>query len=155
MTSTPDRVLPTAADTRRERLRLVLILGSLIALGPLTIDMYLPALPTITTELATTSATVQLTLTGTLIGLALGQLVIGPLSDRLGRKRPLLAGTALHVVASAACILAPNVAVLGGLRVLQGVGARMQAAEATTCSAVPARSGRLRPSLSDRGPITS
>lgn len=123
MTSTPDRVLPTAADTRRERLRLVLILGSLIALGPLTIDMYLPALPTITTELATTSATVQLTLTGTLIGLALGQLVIGPLSDKLGRKRPLLAGTALHVVASAACILAPNIAVLGGLRVLQGVGA--------------------------------
>ncbi|HYH31789.1 MAG TPA: multidrug effflux MFS transporter [Pseudonocardia sp.] len=110
-------------DTRGERLRLVLVLGALIALGPLTIDLYLPALPTITDELLTTSATVQLTLTGTLLGLALGQLVIGPLSDRLGRRRPLLAGAAVHVVASALCIVAPNVAVLGGLRVLQGLGA--------------------------------
>lgn len=95
----------------------------MIALGPLTIDMYLPALPTITTELMTTEAVVQLTLTGTLLGLAIGQLVIGPLSDALGRKRPLIAGTALHVVASVLCAVAPNIAVLGGLRVLQGVGA--------------------------------
>lgn len=108
---------------RGERLRLILILGSMIALGPLTIDMYLPALPTITAEFLTTSATVQLTLTGTLVGLALGQLAIGPLSDALGRKRPLLAGTALHVVASTLCVIAPNIVVLGGLRVLQGVGA--------------------------------
>ncbi|MBC8093024.1 MAG: multidrug effflux MFS transporter [Pseudonocardia sp.] len=118
---TSDRV--EQAPGRSERLRLILILGSMIALGPLTIDMYLPALPTITAEFLTTSAIVQLTLTGTLIGLALGQLAIGPLSDALGRKRPLLAGTALHVVASALCVIAPNIAVLGGLRVLQGVGA--------------------------------
>jgi DHA1 family bicyclomycin/chloramphenicol resistance-like MFS transporter len=104
-------------------MRLIVILGSLIALGPLTIDMYLPALPTITAEFLTTSATVQLTLTGTLLGLALGQLAIGPLSDALGRKRPLLAGTALHVVSSVLCAVAPNIVVLGGLRVLQGVGA--------------------------------
>jgi DHA1 family bicyclomycin/chloramphenicol resistance-like MFS transporter len=102
--------------------RLALMLGAFVALGPLTIDMYLPALPTIREELATSSATVQLTLTGTLIGLALGQLVIGPLSDALGRRRPLLAGTALHVVASLLVLVAPNIAVLGGLRVLQGVG---------------------------------
>jgi MFS transporter, DHA1 family, multidrug resistance protein len=102
---------------------LVLILGALIALGPLTIDMYLPALPTITAELLTTEATVQLTLTGTLLGLGLGQLVIGPLSDRFGRRRPLLAGVAVHVVASALCLIAPTVGVLGGLRVLQGLGA--------------------------------
>lgn len=102
--------------------RLALTLGAFVALGPLTIDMYLPALPTITDELATTSAVVQLTLTGTLIGLALGQLVIGPLSDAFGRRRPLLAGTALHVVASVLVLVAPNIAVLGGLRVLQGVG---------------------------------
>jgi DHA1 family bicyclomycin/chloramphenicol resistance-like MFS transporter len=101
----------------------VLILGALIALGPLTIDMYLPSLPTITAELLTTDATVQLTLTGTLLGLGLGQLVIGPLADRFGRRRPLLAGTAVHVLASVLCLIAPNVAVLGGLRVLQGVGA--------------------------------
>src|SRR6476469_8727435 len=103
--------------------RLALILGAFIALGPLTIDMYLPALPTITRQLATTSATVQLTLTGTLVGLGLGQLVLGPLSDALGRRRPLLAGTALHVLASLLVLLAPNVAVLGALRVIQGAGA--------------------------------
>jgi MFS transporter, DHA1 family, multidrug resistance protein len=100
----------------------VLLLGALIALGPLTIDLYLPALPTITEELLTTSAAVQLTLTGTLLGLGLGQLLIGPLSDRFGRKPPLLAGAAVHVVASALCMIAPGVAVLGGLRVLQGLG---------------------------------
>jgi DHA1 family bicyclomycin/chloramphenicol resistance-like MFS transporter len=111
----PDVGRPSAART-------ALTLGAFIALGPLTIDMYLPALPTITDELATTSATVQLTLTGTLVGLALGQLVLGPLSDALGRRRPLLAGTALHVVASLLVLIAPNIAVLGALRVLQGVG---------------------------------
>lgn len=100
-----------------------MVLGALIAIGPLTIDMYLPALPTITAELMTTDAVVQLTLTGTLLGLGLGQLVVGPLSDALGRKRPLLAGTALHLVASLLCAIAPNVAVLGALRVVQGVGA--------------------------------
>jgi DHA1 family bicyclomycin/chloramphenicol resistance-like MFS transporter len=102
--------------------RMALILGAFVAIGPLTIDMYLPALPTIERELETTSAAVQLTLTGTLIGLALGQLVLGPLSDAHGRKRPLLAGTALHVLASLLVVIAPNLAVLGALRVLQGVG---------------------------------
>ncbi|MGY1622077.1 multidrug effflux MFS transporter [Geodermatophilus sp. SYSU D00965] len=101
---------------------LALVLGAFVAVGPLTIDMYLPALPTITADLRTTSATIQLTLTGTLVGLALGQLVLGPLSDALGRKRPLLAGTALYVVASLLVLVAPNIAVLGVLRVLQGVG---------------------------------
>jgi MFS transporter, DHA1 family, multidrug resistance protein len=104
-------------------LRLVLILGSLIALGPLTIDMYLPALPALADDLRTTPSTVQLTLTGTLAGLALGQLLVGPLSDAFGRRRPLLAGIGLHVVASLLCIVAPSIAVLGVLRVFQGVGA--------------------------------
>jgi DHA1 family bicyclomycin/chloramphenicol resistance-like MFS transporter len=102
--------------------RTALVLGAFVAIGPLTIDMYLPALPTITRELETTSAAVQLTLTGTLVGLALGQLVLGPLSDALGRRRPLLAGTALHVLASLLVLVAPNLAVLGALRVVQGVG---------------------------------
>jgi DHA1 family bicyclomycin/chloramphenicol resistance-like MFS transporter len=114
---------PVAAPTGWGRLRLVLVLGALIALGPLTIDMYLPALPTIVDDLQTTSAAVQLTLTGTLVGLALGQLLVGPLSDTFGRRRPLLAGVAVHVLASLLCLVAPNVGVLGGLRVLQGVGA--------------------------------
>jgi MFS transporter, DHA1 family, multidrug resistance protein len=116
-------VTAPAAPSSRERLRLVLLLGSLIALGPLTIDMYLPALPTITDELATTSPIVQLTLTGTLLGLALGQLIVGPFSDALGRRLPLLVGTGVHVVASLLSVVAPNIAVLGGLRVLQGLGA--------------------------------
>ncbi|BCB73861.1 multidrug effflux MFS transporter [Phytohabitans flavus] len=106
----------------RDRLKLVLVLGSLIAIGPLTIDMYLPALPSITTGLETTETTVQLTLTGTLIGLALGQLVIGPLSDAYGRRAPLIAGLALHVAASVLCVVAPNIEVLGALRLLQGLG---------------------------------
>ena len=102
--------------------RLALVLGAFVAIGPLTIDMYLPALPAIREELDTTSAQVQLTLTGTLVGLAVGQLLIGPLSDRLGRRRPLLWGTALHVVASLLVLVAPSMAVLGVLRVLQGIG---------------------------------
>lgn len=118
---------PTAAasapTTGRERLRLVLVLGALVALGPLTIDMYLPALPTIVTDLGTTDAAVQLTLTGTLVGLALGQLLVGPLSDTFGRRRPLLVGVGVHVLASLLCLVAPNVAVLGGLRLMQGLGA--------------------------------
>lgn len=109
--------------SRSERLRLILLLGSLIALGPLTIDTYLPALPAITGDLAASPSVVQLTLTGTLIGLALGQLIIGPLSDTLGRRGPLLAGIAVHAVASALCAVAPTVGALGALRVLQGVGA--------------------------------
>ncbi|MDG4800247.1 multidrug effflux MFS transporter [Micromonospora sp. WMMD980] len=108
--------------SRGQRARLVLVLGSLIAVGPLTIDMYLPALPAIVADFATTSAAVQLTLTGTLAGLALGQLLIGPLSDAVGRRRPLIAGLLLHVLASSLCVVAPNVAVLGALRVVQGLG---------------------------------
>jgi DHA1 family bicyclomycin/chloramphenicol resistance-like MFS transporter len=114
---------PFVAPTGWGRLRLVLVLGALIALGPLTIDMYLPALPTIVDDLETTSAAVQLTLTGTLVGLALGQLLVGPLSDTFGRRRPLLVGVGVHVLASLLVLIAPNVAVLGALRVLQGVGA--------------------------------
>ena len=119
----PRSAAPAAPPTGRERLRLVLVLGALVALGPVTIDMYLPALPTIVDDLGTTSATVQLTLTGTMIGLALGQLLVGPLSDTFGRRRPLLVGVSGHVLASLLCLVAPDVAVLGGLRLLQGVGA--------------------------------
>jgi DHA1 family bicyclomycin/chloramphenicol resistance-like MFS transporter len=123
VTATLAPAAPAVAPTGWGRLRLVLILGALIALGPLTIDMYLPALPTIVDDLQTTSAAVQLTLTGTLVGLALGQLLVGPLSDTFGRRRPLLVGVGVHVLASLLCLVAPSVAVLGGLRVMQGVGA--------------------------------
>lgn len=112
--SVQNRPQPTAGErtTSQERLRLVLVLGFLTAIGPLTVDLYLPALPTITGDLMTTAASVQLTLTGTLAGLALGQLLVG-------RRAPLLAGVAVHIVASLLCVIAPNLAVLGVLCVLQ------------------------------------
>ena len=125
MTMAPERadLSPGELMSPRQRLSLVLVLGFLIALGPLTIDMYLPSLPTITDDLHTTAAAVQLTLTGTLAGLALGQLLIGPVSDAIGRRTPLLFGVAVHILASVLCVIAPNLAVLGTLRVLQGLGA--------------------------------
>src|ERR1044072_8770683 len=103
------------------RWRMIIVLGVMVALGPLTIDMYLPALPRIAEDLSVTSSVVQLTLTGTLAGLALGQLIIGPLSDSLGRRRPLMAGIVLHMIASVVCMLAPNIVVLGVARSVQGV----------------------------------
>ncbi|WP_137144411.1 multidrug effflux MFS transporter [Mycolicibacterium sp. CR10] len=105
------------------RTRMIVVLGLLVALGPLTIDMYLPALPKIAEDLSVSSSVVQLTLTGTLAGLALGQLIIGPLSDSLGRRRPLIAGIVVHMVASLICLFAPNITVLGLARGLQGFGA--------------------------------
>ncbi|MFV9635405.1 multidrug effflux MFS transporter [Mycobacterium neumannii] len=102
---------------------MIVVLGVMVALGPLTIDMYLPALPRIAEELGVSSSIAQLTLTGTLAGLALGQLVVGPLSDSLGRRRPLMAGIVLHMVASLMCMFAPNIEVLGLARALQGMGA--------------------------------
>src|ERR1044072_4219633 len=104
------------------RWRMIIVLGVMVALGPLTIDMYLPALPKIADELSVSSSIVQLTLTGTLAGLALGQIVIGPLSDSLGRRRPLMAGIVLHMMASVLCLLAPDIITLGIARGLQGMG---------------------------------
>src|SRR5262245_6098131 len=122
--STLDRSEQLAeSPTGAARVKIILVLGALIALGPLTIDMYLPALPALGADLGASESAVQLTLTGTLIGLGLGQLVIGPLSDALGRRKPLIAGTILHITASVLCLVAPNVVVLGILRTLQGVGA--------------------------------
>lgn len=111
------------AAPKPSRARMIVVLGLLVALGPLTIDMYLPALPRIADELSVSSSVAQLTLTGTLAGLALGQLIVGPLSDSLGRRRPLMAGIVLHMVASVLCLISPNIVVLGVARSLQGVGA--------------------------------
>ena len=104
----------------RSYVRFVLVLGALIALGPLTIDMYLPAFPRIADEFDATGSQVQLTLTGMLVGLAVGQLVIGPLSDMYGRRRPLMVGLLAHALVSVACSLAPTVELLAGLRLFQG-----------------------------------
>ena len=100
---------------------LIVILGSLVAIGPLSIDMYLPGLPEITRSLDATAAAVQLSLTACVAGLAVGQLVAGPMSDRLGRRRPLVAGLVTYSGVSLLCALAPTVLALTGLRFLQGL----------------------------------
>jgi DHA1 family bicyclomycin/chloramphenicol resistance-like MFS transporter len=105
------------------RLRLALVLGGLSAFGPLTIDMYLPALPRMADALDTSAATVQLTLSAFMVGLALGQLVVGPLSDAWGRRRPLVAGLVVYVVGSLACAFAPTVELLVAARVVEAFGA--------------------------------
>ena len=115
--------LETVPAAQPGRIRMIVVLGLLVALGPLTIDMYLPALPKIADDLSVSSSVAQLTLTGTLAGLALGQLIIGPLSDSLGRRKPLIGGIVLHMLASLMCLFAPNIAVLGIARGLQGIGA--------------------------------
>jgi DHA1 family bicyclomycin/chloramphenicol resistance-like MFS transporter len=99
----------------------VLILGALGAFAPLSIDLYLPALPDLTRDLDARASEGQLTLTACLAGLALGQLAFGPLSDRLGRRRPLLVGLAGYCVASLACAAAPSVYALTALRLVQGL----------------------------------
>jgi MFS transporter, DHA1 family, multidrug resistance protein len=105
----------------RRFVQLVLVLGALSALGPLTIDTYLPALPQLSAELGATDVQAQTTITGLLVGLGLGQLVLGPLSDAFGRRRPLLAGLTAHAAASLLCALAPSITMLAVTRTLQGV----------------------------------
>ncbi|HET9847585.1 MAG TPA: Bcr/CflA family multidrug efflux MFS transporter [Candidatus Dormibacteraeota bacterium] len=107
--------------TTVERARLFVLLGGLTAFGPLSIDMYLPALPMIGRDLHASESIVQLTLTACLGGLALGQIVSGPLSDMLGRRRPLMVGVAAYAMASVACAFAPSAALLVAFRVLQGL----------------------------------
>ncbi|MFB8385661.1 multidrug effflux MFS transporter [Microbacterium sp. NPDC055910] len=114
---------PGDAISTRRRVLYIILLGALTALGPFTIDLYLPAFPVLEADFQTTSAAIQLTLTGTMIGFALGQLIVGPLSDKVGRRIPLLAVTALHVVASAAAAFAPTLELLSVTRVLMGAGA--------------------------------
>lgn len=99
---------------------LALLLGLLAVMGPLNIDMYLPSFPGIATDLETSISLVQVSLTTCLLGLAAGQIVIGPLSDAKGRKRPLLIATSLFVVSSLLCAVAPNIYVLIAGRFLQG-----------------------------------
>ncbi|MFD5342145.1 multidrug effflux MFS transporter [Streptomyces hawaiiensis] len=112
---------PDRTPHRRTGLLVTFLLGSLTAVPPLAMDMYLPSLPEVTRSLHAPAATVQLTLTACLAGMALGQLVVGPMSDRWGRRRPLLAGLAVFVVATVLCALAPTVELLVALRLAQGL----------------------------------
>jgi DHA1 family bicyclomycin/chloramphenicol resistance-like MFS transporter len=114
---------PGDALSGRQRLSYVLILGALTALGPFTMDTYLPSLPTLQADFSTTTSLVQLTLTATTIGFGIGQLLVGPWSDRVGRRLPLILATSLHIAACLGAALAPNIEVLSVFRFLQGFGA--------------------------------
>ncbi|MGA4506350.1 multidrug effflux MFS transporter [Propionibacteriaceae bacterium G1746] len=109
--------------SHRRRVAIIVTLGLLTALGPFTIDMYLPAFPSVKLDLSITDAQVQVTLSATTLGFALGQLIVGPLSDRLGRRWPLLVMSALHVVSSLLVAVAPTVEFLTVMRAFQGIGA--------------------------------
>ncbi|AHA28571.1 MULTISPECIES: multidrug effflux MFS transporter [Exiguobacterium] len=102
------------------RLTLILILGSLAALGPLSIDMYLPAFPDMSRSFDASASLIQLSLTACMLGMALGQLIVGPLSDVRGRKRPLMVALLAYLLASLACAMAPTIEVLIALRFIQG-----------------------------------
>lgn len=119
----PIMLHPGDAISSRRRLMYVLLLGALTALGPFTVDLYLPAFPLLQAEFQTDEAAIQLTLTGTMLGFGLGQLIVGPLSDKVGRRVPLLVVTVLHVLASLAAAWAPDLLLLGIARVIMGVGA--------------------------------
>lgn len=119
----PRPASPPPAPPRRGRLEIILILGSLTAFAPLSIDMYLPALPEIGRGLAATASDVQLTLATFFLGLAVGQAIYGPVTDRFGRKPPLYFSLTLFALASAGCALAASVEWLIWLRLLQALGA--------------------------------
>lgn len=114
---------PGDSISARRRVLYIVLLGALTALGPFTIDLYLPAFPVLEADFQTSAAAIQLTLTGTMIGFALGQLIVGPLSDKVGRRIPLLSVTALHVAASVFAALSPTLGTLSIARVLMGAGA--------------------------------
>ena len=116
-------VHPGDSLSSRQRFVYVIVLGALTALGPFSVDLYLPAFPLVEADLNTTVAAVQLTLTATAIGFALGQLFVGPWSDKIGRRIPLIVATALHIVASLGIVLSPDIVWVGVFRLLQGVGA--------------------------------
>src|SRR5450759_4972084 len=118
MSSSTPPVTPTPAY--RPNARYVLLLGSMAALPAVSTDIYLPSLPDVARDLGTGTAAVQLTMTGMLIGGAVGQLVIGPVSDRFGRRKPVLVGIVLHVLTSLLCAVAPGILPLVALRVAQG-----------------------------------
>ncbi|ANJ26203.1 multidrug effflux MFS transporter [Agromyces aureus] len=109
--------------SRRQRLVYVLVLGALTALGPFTVDLYLPAFPVLQSELGVSAAAVQLTLTGTMLGFGFGQLIVGPWSDKVGRRLPLILSTVLHIAASVGAAFAPDITWLFVFRLLQGFGA--------------------------------
>ncbi|NEN07712.1 multidrug effflux MFS transporter [Diaminobutyricibacter tongyongensis] len=112
---------PTAEVRSKPGLPLVIVLGMLTVFGPISMDLYLPVLPALGRDLAASTSATQLTVTTCLLGLAFGQLIAGPLSDRFGRRRPLLIGVAAYIAASVLCAVSPTIAVLIVARSVQGL----------------------------------
>jgi DHA1 family bicyclomycin/chloramphenicol resistance-like MFS transporter len=108
--------------TKQKYFFLILILGSLIALSPFSIDMYLPGFKAIAKDLNTTVERVTLSLSSYFIGLALGQLIYGPLLDKYGRKKPLYVGLSIYLIASIGCMMASSLNMLIILRFIQAIG---------------------------------
>ncbi|WP_281452923.1 multidrug effflux MFS transporter [Paenarthrobacter nitroguajacolicus] len=116
-------IAPGDSLSRREKLVYILLLGALTALGPFTIDLYLPAFPALESSFKVSEAAIQLTLTGTTVGFGVGQLVVGPFSDKVGRRLPLILATALHIGSSLGAALSTDIGMLSVFRVLMGIGA--------------------------------
>lgn len=108
--------------TKQKYFLLILLLGSLTALGPFSIDMYLPGFPAIAKDLNTTVLKVSLSLSSFFIGISAGQLLYGPLLDRFGRKKPLYIGLSAYILASAGCVFASSLDALIVLRFMQAIG---------------------------------
>lgn len=117
---TATRLPPTAAAGVTSPV-LTVVLGLLTVFGPISMDLYLPVLPALGTDLAASASATQLTVTACLLGLAVGQLVAGPITDRYGRRGPLLVGVLAYIAASIGCALSPSVGVLVGVRLVQGL----------------------------------
>jgi DHA1 family bicyclomycin/chloramphenicol resistance-like MFS transporter len=115
-----DITLHSPDKSRRRQIAMAIILDSLSAIGPLSIDMYLPSLPTLTDDLHSSASLAQLSLTACLLGIAMGQLLVGPISDRRGRIRPLIIALAIYSIASLLCASAPSIWALIVLRFVQG-----------------------------------
>ena len=100
---------------------LVILLGVLSAFGPFVVDLYLPSLPQLATFFNSTASMTQLTLTSAMIGLALGQLLLGPISDKFGRKKPLIISLLIYIVSTIFIVFAPNIETMIALRLIQGL----------------------------------
>jgi MFS transporter, DHA1 family, multidrug resistance protein len=109
-------------NNKNYNFKVILIMGLLTAIGPLSIDMYLPAFPAIAKSLRTSISEVTLSLSSFFIGISAGQLLYGPLLERFGRKKPLYAGLCLYFIASVGCAFSQSVHLLIALRLLQAVG---------------------------------
>lgn len=112
-----------SATRRNSALFLFVFLGMLTAFGPFVTDMYLPSLPAMTEYFSTSTSWVQLGLTFSMLGLAAGQILFGPLSDKYGRRLPLLLSMGLFLAATLGCIFAPNILCFVVLRFVQGIAA--------------------------------